>query len=204
LLDAAERLFRRDGYAATSLDRIAGEAGYTKGAVYSNFPNKEAVFLALDARHSERHVSAWRAALPAAASEEVRLHALGQYIAQMFVEQRDWALVASEFWALAARRADLRQAWTTTHRAARAAFAELLAEALPEAGLRGRRAGDELAVQALAMLEGLGVQAAVDPELDMAGLFSRGLAKLAAAEADHAEATSPQGRRTAVARIRRR
>lgn len=47
LLKSARELFRRDGYAITSLDRIAEAAGYSKGAVYSNFPGKEAIFLAV-------------------------------------------------------------------------------------------------------------------------------------------------------------
>lgn len=47
LLRAANRLFLRDGFVATSLAAIAEEAGLTKGAVYSNFESKEELFLAL-------------------------------------------------------------------------------------------------------------------------------------------------------------
>jgi len=47
LLRAANRLFLRDGYAATSLAAIADEAGLTKGAVYSNFASKDDLFLAV-------------------------------------------------------------------------------------------------------------------------------------------------------------
>jgi len=47
LLRAANRLFLRDGYVATSLANIAAEAGVTKGAVYSNFESKEDLFLAV-------------------------------------------------------------------------------------------------------------------------------------------------------------
>ncbi len=54
LLEAAQDLFRREGYAATSVDRIAEAAGYSKGAFYSNFEGKEAIFLAvLDAQSQE-------------------------------------------------------------------------------------------------------------------------------------------------------
>ena len=54
LLDAAQDLFRREGYATTSVDRIAEAAGYSKGAFYSNFEGKEAIFLAvLDAQSQE-------------------------------------------------------------------------------------------------------------------------------------------------------
>jgi AcrR family transcriptional regulator len=47
LLRAANRLFVRNGFVATSLADIAEEAGLTKGAVYSNFESKEDLFLAL-------------------------------------------------------------------------------------------------------------------------------------------------------------
>lgn len=47
LLRAANRLFLRNGYVATSLANIAEEAALTKGAVYSNFESKEDLFLAL-------------------------------------------------------------------------------------------------------------------------------------------------------------
>ncbi len=45
LLEAAQRLFRKKGFLATSLEDIAEEAGYSKGAVYSNFKSKEDLFL---------------------------------------------------------------------------------------------------------------------------------------------------------------
>ncbi|MBU2963642.1 TetR/AcrR family transcriptional regulator [Citreicella sp. C3M06] len=51
LIEAAETLFGARGYNATSLDAIAAEAGYTKGAVYANFPGKEALFLAVLETH---------------------------------------------------------------------------------------------------------------------------------------------------------
>jgi AcrR family transcriptional regulator len=47
LLGAAERRFVRDGYHATTLEAIAADAGYSKGAVYSAFDGKADLFLAL-------------------------------------------------------------------------------------------------------------------------------------------------------------
>jgi AcrR family transcriptional regulator len=41
LLDVARTLFLRHGYVATSLDQVADEAGFSRGAVYSNFRNKD-------------------------------------------------------------------------------------------------------------------------------------------------------------------
>lgn len=45
LLDAARRLFGRDGYAATSVHAIVEAADVTKGAFYHHFDGKQAIFL---------------------------------------------------------------------------------------------------------------------------------------------------------------
>jgi len=45
LLAAAGKVFAREGLGGASIDRIVDEAGYTKGAFYSNFTSKEDIFL---------------------------------------------------------------------------------------------------------------------------------------------------------------
>jgi AcrR family transcriptional regulator len=47
LLEAAGQVFARRGFHAATLDEVAEAAGYTKGAVYANFANKDGLFLAL-------------------------------------------------------------------------------------------------------------------------------------------------------------
>ena len=47
LLDAAARVFVDRGFAGASVEAIAAEAGYTRGAFYSNFATKEELFVAL-------------------------------------------------------------------------------------------------------------------------------------------------------------
>lgn len=54
LIEAAYRLFERGGFSAVSLEEIAEEAGYSKGAVYSNFDSKEDLFLLLLSREQAR------------------------------------------------------------------------------------------------------------------------------------------------------
>src|SRR6476646_3433539 len=53
LIAAADWLFVEGGFHATSLDQIAAAAGYTKGAVYSNFASKEDLFFAVYERRAE-------------------------------------------------------------------------------------------------------------------------------------------------------
>ena len=61
VLAAADRLFVERGFHATSVDQIAQAAGYTKGAVYSNFAAKEDLFFAVYERRMERAVLRARA-----------------------------------------------------------------------------------------------------------------------------------------------
>ena len=48
LLSAAAAVFKRRGYERAAIADIADEAGYSHGAVYSNFEGKDDLFLALD------------------------------------------------------------------------------------------------------------------------------------------------------------
>ena len=57
LLAAAERVLARHGYGGASIDLITAEAGYSKGAIYSNFESKEAVFLELLRVYMERDMA---------------------------------------------------------------------------------------------------------------------------------------------------
>src|SRR5438874_8380300 len=57
LVEAAARVFARRGYHRATVDEIASEAGFTIGALYSNFAGKEELFLALADRQVEERVA---------------------------------------------------------------------------------------------------------------------------------------------------
>jgi AcrR family transcriptional regulator len=57
LLAAAELVLARHGYSGASIDLVTAEAGYSKGAIYSNFESKEAVFLELLRVYMERDMA---------------------------------------------------------------------------------------------------------------------------------------------------
>jgi AcrR family transcriptional regulator len=61
LLDAARKLIARRGLSDTSLDDIAAEAGYTRGAFYSNFSSKGDLFIELLRRDHEARNAQLRA-----------------------------------------------------------------------------------------------------------------------------------------------
>jgi AcrR family transcriptional regulator len=66
LISAAQSLFGRDGYAATSIEAVAAAAGVTKGAVYHHFRNKATLFRTVFTTE-QRQISA---TLERAAAEE--------------------------------------------------------------------------------------------------------------------------------------
>jgi AcrR family transcriptional regulator len=51
ILVAAAQVFRRQGYAGATTDRIAERAGVSVGSLYQYFPNKDAILVALTERH---------------------------------------------------------------------------------------------------------------------------------------------------------
>jgi len=57
LLAAAAQVIDRYGFRGASIDLITAEAGYSKGAIYSNFESKEAVFLELLRLYMERDMA---------------------------------------------------------------------------------------------------------------------------------------------------
>ena len=58
LIEAAERTFIRKGFDDASVEEISETAGFSRGAFYSNFENKDEVFLAVVDRRRPQIVSA--------------------------------------------------------------------------------------------------------------------------------------------------
>src|SRR5258708_11189245 len=57
LLEAAANVFARRGYHAATVDEVAEEAGFTVGALYSNFAGKQDLFLEMLEEHFDRQVA---------------------------------------------------------------------------------------------------------------------------------------------------
>lgn len=125
ILKAARDLFLRRGFHATSLEQIAAEAGFTKGAVFSNFESKADLFLALiDQRTSER-IGVMENAL-ARRSRTMEEEARSAARAYMRTTHRptEWSVLLTEFWAHASRDPHLRRQLARRHERVLAAIAE--------------------------------------------------------------------------------
>lgn len=105
LLDAAAQLFARWGFDKTSVEEIAREAGVSKGGVYLEFPNKEALFKAVLHRELGRYSGDWLGRFEADAGEwsfaRMFQHSIAAVNANPFVKAlmtRDQRLLGSFLW----------------------------------------------------------------------------------------------------------
>ncbi|HUR78582.1 MAG TPA: TetR/AcrR family transcriptional regulator [Acidimicrobiales bacterium] len=128
LLRAANRLFLRNGYVATSLANIAEEAGLTKGAVYSNFESKEDLFLALLQEPEPEWTGPHDVAGVTGTDTPDKARSFGRYAASQIPSPRHLAL----FFEMnaAALRSERARKWVATHNDG---FFEQLGERLRDA-----------------------------------------------------------------------
>ena len=130
LLDAARRVFVARGYHGASLDRVAAEAGYTKGAVYSAFASKGAMFLAVYEREVDERWTRIEAgvedALAHGGAPDPGAESARDFVARVRAE-RGWTLALLEFRLHAARDPELNAAYGERHRAIIGRYARVLA-----------------------------------------------------------------------------
>jgi AcrR family transcriptional regulator len=165
LIDAAEELFTANGFHATSLDAVAIAAGYTKGAVYSNFSSKEDLFFAVYerrvARH-EAHVAELFAEPPDAREAILRvIVAVGDLRRR---RQDGWMAVFLEFWTHVLRHPEHRARFGEAHRRAVEPFRVALEQFAEQRGITLAIPADQLATSLFAMENGIGLERLTDPE----------------------------------------
>src|SRR5580698_6796247 len=80
LLVSARKIFARDGFEHARLEDIASDSGKTRGALYDNFKNKEAVFFAIFEQNMERDRQELEALLSRASTLEKKIQALMKYV----------------------------------------------------------------------------------------------------------------------------
>jgi AcrR family transcriptional regulator len=163
LIAAADRLFIEGGFHATSLDQIAAAAGYTKGAVYSNFASKEDLFFAVYERRadaSEADMKELLAGDPGAMIDRLSADTAGR-------RGRDdrWLAVFFEFWAHVIRHPELRERFATIHRRVQTPVAEALERLAAQQDVELPDAALPLAVAAGAMQIGLALERLTQPEV---------------------------------------
>jgi AcrR family transcriptional regulator len=167
LLDAAETMFRRRGLHGASIEAITEEAGFTRGAFYSNFTSKHELFIAL--LHDRVYSGFQRLLERAPESSESELEQLrhnarqlarryegkeGRWLFELWLELLAHAARDPEFAGLAATF------WTGN----RKLIADMASRNAKATGNQLPVAAEHLATAQIALDIGLAVQHLVDPE----------------------------------------
>ena len=172
LLDAAAVVFARLGFHAASIEEVADEASYTKGAVYSNFTSKEELFLAVLETRLLTQVEFFRRLAEQAQAQP------GQDLAALLPRLDDtdevWCLLEFEFWLYALRNPPIRDRVAALYRQYRSELAPL---AVPYAS--ANLTPEEVVAASIALYHGLTLQRHSDPAAIRPDLVSRILRTLA-------------------------
>ena len=165
LLAAAADVFAERGYHAATLDQIADAAGFSKGAVYSNFASKDDLFLALIQERSEDMVREYGRLVEAEQPDPAsQISAFADvYLRREADLTKEWALQAEfDLWAL--RNPEIRKRLVEGSRAVRDLVTDLVRRHLEEADIEPSLPPEDIATLYIGIFQGLWQQKAFDPD----------------------------------------
>jgi len=163
LLDAAAIVFARDGFHGATLDEVAAAAGFSKGAVYSNFKSKEDLFLALFDERIDRQFAVVSEALDSGSHDMEEQFPRIRQVVRMSSWDDEFVTLWLEFILYAQRNPDAREKLITSARRLRSHVQGLIDHEYGAAGVVPKYPTADLAEIGLALFDGLGLARLVDP-----------------------------------------
>ena len=169
IVTAAGEEFAERGYAGTSVAQVAARAGFTKGAVYSNFGGKPELFAAaVQTYFAETVLGAIAETLGAAAStpgrDASRTRAMAHALAESVLTGERWPALLAEFRTVATRQPDLAGLYAELRVTQRAQLVAALQRAAEQVPLREGLDLEVAAALLLTCVQALTVERAASPE----------------------------------------
>jgi AcrR family transcriptional regulator len=164
LIDAAADVFAKRGFHAASLEEIAETAGFTRGAIYKNFENKEELFYAVIERRIDAQLERFAEVLrndQGAATDPTRLAGVWQDVLSF---DTDWFTLDLEFRLYAMRNEDARTTWVAHERQLHDLVARFIEETQQGLGVTMSLDADTLAGIVVPASQGFWQWAALDPD----------------------------------------
>jgi AcrR family transcriptional regulator len=167
LLQAAAEVFAARGFHGASLDEVAAKAGFTKGAVYSNFKNKEELFLALLEANQEREMDALHETLEASEiPPEARLSDFVNLIRDQTQDLgANWDILYQEFTLYALRSPAAREMLAAHDAVTIRSVGELIQSERSRQGIETLEHPEHVARIIVALFRGIGLMRALNPDL---------------------------------------
>jgi AcrR family transcriptional regulator len=178
LLAAAERTFTSQGFHDTSVDQIADEAGFSKGAVYSQFESKDELFLCVMERRFDSRALGIEGTIDPREAVTDQATAAGDAFLEMFNADPRWSLLLMEYSAHAARHPEIRERFAARNRHIRAEMAALIDTHLGRLGLTSPMPTDELATLLFSLGQGILMEKLVDGDAVPDTIFGSALGLL--------------------------
>jgi AcrR family transcriptional regulator len=165
LLAAARTVFAARGFHGASVEEIAAEAGYSTGALYSNFDGKEALFLALLDREIDEHAREIEEAVREHDSVAERARGGAERWMAMIEREPEVQLLFMEFWAYAGRDPKVRRQVAANFARAREVLTRLVADGARDFELELELPAEHLAIAIDALADGIARQKMAGPDV---------------------------------------
>jgi AcrR family transcriptional regulator len=172
LLDAAVEVCAERGLRQARVEEIADRAGYSTGAIYSNFAGKDDLLLAVFEERLEPRLRALATPLIEARTAGEQAGESGELIGVMLTQERSYLLLLCEFWAYAAREPGVRERFARIRRGRRAIIEAMIVERVERHGIDVHPGPAELAAGFLACAIGILFEGLVDAELDARAVYA--------------------------------
>lgn len=164
LIEAAGKVFAERGFTAASVEEIAGLAGFSRGAFYSNFASKDDLFLAVLDAYIDAEVASVTRTLETNPTPEAFWEFLRARAVRRAREGREWSLLWAEFWLHVMRHPELAPKLAARQAAARAGIAGMIERQCSAYGITLPMPAEHLAAVMLAVDDGLRLQENLDPD----------------------------------------
>lgn len=191
LLSSAARVLACKGLHRASIDDIASDAGFTKGAFYANFKSKEELFLVMLDEHFAERLAALEHAVDGEGDLATKARRAGDDFVAALRGDEEWCRLFLEFASHAARHEDFRREFVARNHALRDGIAAIFDRRAAELGVTPVIPSQVIAQMTFAMAHGVAIDRLLDPEGtpddlfgEMLRLFFTGVAAQAETPAD--------------------
>ena len=166
-------MFAKHGYEGASINEIAAEAGFSKGALYWNFASKEDLFFALlDQRIDKRIRPLIELAEGADVGDAVE-ETVSRGLLAVLDQERELVLLFHEYSAMAVRDPRLRERYRNRNAALREGLVRALQARYEESGVPLPIGADQIATAVIALADGLSIERLTDPGAVSEDLFGQ-------------------------------
>ncbi|MFB6725188.1 TetR/AcrR family transcriptional regulator [Kribbella sp. NPDC056345] len=170
LLAGALEVFAERGFAGASVEDICDQAGFTRGAFYSNFGSKDELVLTLFQATTDRLLEQIEALLPDLANQPgTLLDAVLGLLDEAIGDQRQWHLISTEFTLHALRNPDAARALNEQRAMFRASLTRLVEEISAASHVQFSVPAEQFVRLVIALHEGARSQSLLEPSEVPAG-----------------------------------